>query len=189
MQTGAPFTVFNNQRDFSGFNQFNDRPDVVGTGRLHQDNRNIDAAFDKTYFSTTPPTGRVGTSGRNQYYGPGLQNYNFAVLKRFKFTEQVGLQFRSEFFNVFNHTNFANPQNNQSNANFGKITATVGSAIATAVGTTAGVTGGGPRVIQVPDFVPLCLCVSVSLCFSALYPNRISRLVKITQPRTKTRAP
>jgi hypothetical protein len=148
LQTGAPFTVFNNVQDFSGFNQFNDRPDVVGTGRLHQDNRNIDAAFDKTYFSATPPAGRVGTAGRNQYYGPGLQNYNFAALKRFKFTEQVGLQFRSEFFNVFNHTNFANPQNNQSNANFGKITATVGSAIATAVGTTAGVTGGGPRVIQ-----------------------------------------
>ena len=148
LQTGAPFTVFNNSLDFSGFNQLNDRPDVVGTGRLTQDNRNIDAAFDKTYFSATPPTGRVGTSGRNQYYGPGLQNYNFAAAKSFKFTEQIGLQFRSEFFNLFNHTNFANPQNNQSNANFGKITATVGSAIATAVGTTAGVTGGGPRVIQ-----------------------------------------
>jgi len=148
LQTGAPFTVFNNQRDFSGFNQFNDRPDVVGTGRLSQNNRNVDAAFDTTYFSATPPTGRVGTSGRNQYYGPGLQNYNFAAAKSFKFTEQVGLQFRAEFFNLFNHTNFANPQNNQSNANFGKITATVGSATATAVGTTGGVVGGGPRVIQ-----------------------------------------
>ena len=148
LQTGSPFTVFNNSLDFSGFNQFNDRPDVVGTGRIHQDNRNVDAAFDTTYFSKTPPTGRVGTSGRNQYYGPGLQNYNFAAGKTFKFGERVGLQFRTEFFNLFNHTNFANPQNNQSNANFGRITATVGSAIATAVGTTAGVVGGGPRVIQ-----------------------------------------
>ena len=58
------------------------------------------------------------------------------------------LDFRAEFFNLFNHTNFANPQNNQSNGNFGKITATVGSATALAVGTTAGVAGGGPRVIQ-----------------------------------------
>lgn len=41
-----------------------------------------------------------------------------------------------------------NPVGSQSNANFGKITATVGSATATAVGTTAGVVGGGPRVIQ-----------------------------------------
>jgi len=148
LQTGSPFTVFNNQQDFSGFNQLNDRPDVVGSGRIHQDNRNIDAAFDPTYFSKTPPTGRVGTSGRNQYYGPGLQNYNFAAGKTFKFTEQLGLQFRTEFFNLFNHTNFANPQNNQSNANFGKITATLGSNTATAVGTTGGVVGGGPRVIQ-----------------------------------------
>ena len=148
LQTGSPFSVFNNSQDFSGFNQLNDRPDVVGTGRIHQDNRNVDAAFDTTYFSKTPPTGRVGTSGRNQYYGPGLQNYNFAAGKTFKFGERVSLQFRTEFFNLFNHTNFANPQNNQSNANFGRITQTVGSAIATAVGTTAGVVGGGPRVIQ-----------------------------------------
>ncbi len=39
IQSGTPFTVFNNSADFSGFNQFNDRPDVVGTGPLHHDNR------------------------------------------------------------------------------------------------------------------------------------------------------
>ncbi len=149
IQSGTPFTVFNNSADFSGFNQFNDRPDVVGTGPLHHDNSNPDAAFDKTYFSSTPPTGRVGTSGRNQYYGPGLQNWNFAVAKVFPLgTERVRLRFRADFFNLFNHTNFANPVANQSSGNFGKITATVGSAVATAVGTTAGVLGGGPRVIQ-----------------------------------------
>ena len=58
------------------------------------------------------------------------------------------LQFRADLFNIFNHTNFSNPTSNQSNANFGKITATVGSAVATAVGTTAGLVGGGPRVVQ-----------------------------------------
>ena len=148
LQTGTPFTVFNNSADFSGFNQFNDRPDVIGTGPLPQDNGNPDAAFDTTYFSKTPPTGRVGTSGRNQYYGPGLQNYNFSAAKTFTFTERVHLQFRSDFFNLFNHTNFANPVASQSSSSFGKITATVGSAVATAVGTTAGLVGGGPRVIQ-----------------------------------------
>jgi hypothetical protein len=149
IQSGTPFTVFNSSQDFSGFNQFNDRPDVVGTGSLHQDNRNPDAAFDKTYFSPHPPTGRDGTSGRNQYYGPGLTNYNFAVSKNFPLgTEKVHLQFRADFFNLFNHTNFANPVSSQSSGNFGKITATVGSGTATAVGTTAGVVGGGPRVIQ-----------------------------------------
>jgi hypothetical protein len=148
MQTGPPFTVYNKAQDFSGFNQFNDRPDVIGTGRLQQNNRNIDAAFDTTYFSKTPPAGRVGTSGRNQYYGPGLQNWVFAAAKSFTFTERVGLQFRAEFFNLFNHTNFALPVNNQADANFGKITATIGSGTATSVGTTAGIAGGGPRVIQ-----------------------------------------
>ncbi len=141
--------MFNSSNDFSGFNQLNDRPDVVGTGPLHQDNRNADAAFDKTYFSAHPPTGRVGTSGRNQYYGPGLTNYNFAVSKNFPLrTEKVHLQFRADFFNLFNHTNFSNPVASQSSGNFGKITSTVGSGTATAVGTTAGVVGGGPRVIQ-----------------------------------------
>ena len=149
IQGGTPFTVFNSSNDFSGFNQLNDRPDVVGTGPLHQDNRNPDAAFDKTYFSAHPPTGRVGTSGRNQYYGPGLTNYNFAVSKNFPLgTEKVHLQFRADFFNLFNHTNFSNPVASQSSGNFGKITSTVGSGTATAVGTTAGVVGGGPRVIQ-----------------------------------------
>src|SRR6266481_5690674 len=152
IQSGTPFTVFNSSADFSGFNQFNDRPDVIGTGPLHQDNSNPDAAFDKTYFSsltTNPHPGRLGTSGRNQYYGPGLQNWNFATSKLFPLhTERVHLRFRADFFNLFNHTNFANPVMTQSSGNFGKITATVGSATATAVGTTAGVVGGGPRVIQ-----------------------------------------
>ncbi len=148
-QSGTPFTVFNDSADFSGFNQFSDRPDVVGSGPIIQHNSNPDFAFDTTYFSKTPPFGRVGNSGRNQYYGPSLSNYNFSLAKVFPLgTERVRLRFRADFFNLFNHTNFANPVGNQSNVNFGKITATVGSGVATAVGTTAGVVGGGPRVIQ-----------------------------------------
>src|SRR6266446_5060854 len=149
LQGGAPFTVYNGSADFSGFNQFYDRPDVTGTGRLTQDNRNPDAAFDTKYFSAAPPAGRVGSSGRDQYQGPGLVNFDFAAAKSFALgTERLRLQFRADLFNLFNHTNFSNPVSNQSNANFGKITSTVGSAVATAVGTTAGLVGGGPRVVQ-----------------------------------------
>jgi hypothetical protein len=156
LQGGAPFTVVNTSQDFSGFNQFHDRPDVVGTGQLIQNNRNPDSAFDTTYFGVVggkvvnpPPFGRVGSSGRNQYYGPGIANYNFTALKTFSLTpERLKLSFAADFFNVFNHTNFSNPVASQSNANFGKITSTLGSGTATAVGTTAGVVGGGPRVTQ-----------------------------------------
>jgi Carboxypeptidase regulatory-like domain len=149
VQSGAPFTVYNNSTDFSGFNQTSDRPDVIGSGALNQDNRSVDAAFDTTFFSKTPPTGRVGTAGRDQFYGPGLVNFDFAAAKNFPLhSERLRLQFRADLFNIFNHTNFSNPVSNQSSANFGKITSTVGSAVATAVGTTAGLVGGGPRVVQ-----------------------------------------
>ncbi len=150
LQAGTPFTVFNNSSDFSGFNSANDRPDIIGSGPLTQDNRNPDNAFDKTRFPNNPPAGRVGTSGRNQYYGPGLANYNFTTGKNFSLLgeNRIVLRFQAEFYNLFNHTNFSNPTNNQSSGNFGKITSTVGSGTATAVGTTAGLVGGGPRVIQ-----------------------------------------
>ncbi|MBI1789652.1 MAG: TonB-dependent receptor [Acidobacteria bacterium] len=147
LQTGSPFTVFNNAQDFSGFNQFNDRPDVTRAGPLSGDNRNPDAAFDKTYFAQAF-AGRAGTSGRNQYRGPGLQNYDLSVAKSFAlFGERTRLQYRADFFNVLNHTNFANPVGNMSSANFGKIIQTVGSAVATSVGTSAGPLGGA-RIIQ-----------------------------------------
>ncbi|HEY6392411.1 MAG TPA: hypothetical protein VIX89_14095, partial [Bryobacteraceae bacterium] len=156
LQSGYPFTVVTGGPDSSGFNQANagtmtmpsagDRPDLTRPGPVPQNNRNPDAAFDTTFFAAAF-AGRVGTSGRNQYYGPGLANYDVAIGKSFPVGEQVRLQLRGDFFNVFNHTNFANPVNDMSNANFGKITQTLGSAVATSVGTTGGPIGG-PRLIQ-----------------------------------------
>jgi hypothetical protein len=159
IQSGTPFTVFNGSQDFSGFNQFNDRPDIVGTGALPHNYSNPDAAYSFSYFGCAivagkllcpnPPTGRQGNSGRNQYYGPGLQNWNFSTAKLFPLgTERLHLRFEADFFNLFNHTNFSNPVGSESSVNFGKITSTLGSGTATAVGTTAGVVGGGPRIIQ-----------------------------------------
>src|SRR5579875_3547862 len=148
IQSGTPFTVYNSSQDFSGFNQFDDRPNYVGSGPLPQNNGNPDAAFATSYFAT-PPTGRVGTSGRDEFYGPGLFNWDLTAAKSFALrSERIRLQFRADFFNLLNHTNFSNPVSNQSSASFGKITADVGSAVATAVGTTAGLVGGGPRIIQ-----------------------------------------
>jgi hypothetical protein len=147
-QTGQPFTVYDSAADYSGFNQGADRPDVLMSGALPTNYSNPDAAFTPGYFSKLPPTGRTGTSGRNQYYGPGLFNWDNTLLKTIPLgTERVKLTLRADFFNIFNHTNFANPVSNEGSSNFGKITATVGSAVATSVGTTAGAFGG-PRQIQ-----------------------------------------
>ena len=100
------------------------------------------------YFSSTPPTGRVGSSGRNDFYGPALINYDMSAVKSFRlWSEASNLQFRADFFNIFNHTNFANPDGNEGDKTFGQITRTLGSATATAVGTVAGA-AGGPRQIQ-----------------------------------------
>jgi hypothetical protein len=155
LQSGYPFTVVNGGgQDTSGFNQSNpgtspsggNRPDVVKAGPVPQDNSNPDGAFNTSWFAAAG-AGRVGSSGRNPYYGPGLANYDFAVLKNFALRESVRFQFRADFFNLFNHTNFANPIADMSNANFGKITQTLGSAVAPSAGTSSGPTGG-PRLIQ-----------------------------------------
>jgi carboxypeptidase family protein/TonB-dependent receptor-like protein len=148
-QSGQPFTVYDTAADFSGFNQFADRPNVLGTGPLPTNYGNPNAAFPTSFFSATPPTGYTGTSGRNAYYGPGLFNWDMALLKVVPLgTERVRLTLRTDFFNFFNDPNFSLPVHNESSGTFGKITSSVGSAVATSVGTTAGAFGG-PRQIQV----------------------------------------
>jgi hypothetical protein len=159
LQTGSPFTVVTGGPDASGFNQTNpgispdggNRPNLAKPGPVPQDNRNPDAAFDPSWF-TPNLASQDGTSGRNRYVGPGLQNFDLALAKDFslgpKAGEQTRLEFRADFFNAFNHTNFAKPIADMSNASFGKITQTLGSAVANAVGTTGGPMGG-PRLIQV----------------------------------------
>ena len=50
-----------------------------------------------------------GNLGRNTYRGPHEQNWDFSLIKNFKMTERQSLRFTSDFFNVWNHANFANP--------------------------------------------------------------------------------
>jgi Carboxypeptidase regulatory-like domain/TonB dependent receptor/TonB-dependent Receptor Plug Domain len=51
----------------------------------------------------------VGTNGRNSLFGPGLVDFDFTVLKDTRITEKLRVQFRAEFFNIFNHANFQAP--------------------------------------------------------------------------------
>ena len=59
---------------------------------------------------------------RRFFHGPGIANWDFALLKDTRITERINLQFRAEFFNVLNHTNFNNPSGNFSSSNFGVVT-------------------------------------------------------------------
>ena len=56
-----------------------------------------------------PPYGGYGTMSRNPWRDAGYKSTDLSIVKQFKFTERLSAQFRGEFFNVFNHTNFANP--------------------------------------------------------------------------------
>jgi hypothetical protein len=74
-----------------------------------------------------PETGaRFGNVGRNTLRGPGFFETDLSVYRTFFITERVQFQFRAEALNALNHANFANPQGDINNANFGFITATTG---------------------------------------------------------------
>jgi len=153
LQTGNPFTVVQGGPDASGFNQATqgnspnaqNRPNLIGAGRVRQDNGNPDSAFDTSRFVPTS-AGQPGTAGRNILYGPGLRNYNLALNRRVPLRrEGLHFEFRGEAFNFLNHANFGQPVADQSNANFGRIIQSAGSAATNA--TTGGATGG-PRILQ-----------------------------------------
>ena len=64
----------------------------------------------KPYFNTSlfskEPLGQQGTSPRRFFHGPGIDNWNLALLKDVQFKESKSLELRAEFFNVFNHAQF-----------------------------------------------------------------------------------
>jgi len=68
-----------------------------------------------------------GTLGRNTFRGPFEQNWDFSLAKIFPITERQRVEFRSDFFNLWNHPNFANPSFvDVSGPNFGAITSIEG---------------------------------------------------------------
>jgi hypothetical protein len=73
-------------------------------------------------------TTNFGDLGRNTYRGPGQQNWDFSLIKNFHITERINARFATDFFNVWNHANFANPSitDIEAGAPFGKIFSTVG---------------------------------------------------------------
>lgn len=97
----------------------NDRPNVAGDPTLGQ--RSPERWFNTTAF-TFPPPGSFGNAGRNILNGPGYHNVNASLVKNTALTERMNLQFRAEFFNLFNHPNFNLPDNFLGSPSFGQIT-------------------------------------------------------------------
>ena len=97
------------------------RPDLVCNPNLPHSERTVDQFFDTSCFSQPTPI-RYGNSGRAVITGPGSLGVDIGVRKNIPITESVNLQFRAEFFNMPNHTNFNPPNKRLGNGNFGRIT-------------------------------------------------------------------
>jgi len=85
-----------------------DLPDFTPGGPILQ---NTNPRKGGTYFNTAlfsdEPLGQIGNSKRRFFYGPGLNNWDMALLKDTKLTESKTLQFRFEAFNIWNHAQFS----------------------------------------------------------------------------------
>ena len=87
------------------------------------------------YFNTSVfvpnAIGTFGNSGKNILRAPRFFGNDAGLLKSNQITERIGLQFRAEFFNLFNKVNFNGPSTNASSSSFGQITS-----------------AGDPRILQ-----------------------------------------
>ncbi len=147
-QTGRPIPIVTSN-DTSGLYNYRQRPNIVpgvnpilshwspATGYLNP------AAFSQP--GSNPTDGPFGNLGRNAIFGPKFVNTDFSVEKSTKLCERFTAQLRAEFFNIFNHPNFALP-----NGSFDPTSPTVGviSQTPDVAQGNPGLGGGGPRVIQ-----------------------------------------
>jgi hypothetical protein len=86
-----------------------DLPDVtLGSLNLNSNPRNGLPYFNTTLFGPNA-LGTPGNASRRFFYGPGMSNFDLALLRNFRLSESKALQFRLETFNTFNHTQFFGP--------------------------------------------------------------------------------
>ncbi|HKM84680.1 MAG TPA: TonB-dependent receptor [Terriglobales bacterium] len=110
----------------NGINNYGvDEPDYTGGPLdLNHNPRHGQPYFNTSQFSENA-LGTPGTAKRRFFYGPGMDNYDLALLKNVRLTESKSLQFRVEGFNVFNHAQFFGPQSVDGNiADQGSTTST-----------------------------------------------------------------
>ena len=96
-------------------------PSLTGPLKFLDPKKNGNYWFDPTSFSD-PPLGQFGNMRRTLCCGPGTNNTDLAIHKKTNISETKYIQFRAEFFNAFNHTQFFNPDGNFSDgSDFGLI--------------------------------------------------------------------
>jgi outer membrane receptor protein involved in Fe transport len=130
LSSGTWFTVTDGNGNFAN-SDGQQRPDAVG-GQSPTGKPCVAGTFFNTCAFTDPVLGSFGNVGINTLNGPGLNSWDFSVLKTFPIDEKRRLEFRSEFFNLPNHPNFLfaapGPQNGNNSTvlgtpTFGYVTA------------------------------------------------------------------
>ncbi len=132
--SGTPFTVFDSRDvseqggapEITGFSA--NRPNLVTGQNPNSGPRKVGewlnpAAFARITPNPLSPVQQFGTAGRNIALGPRYSNWDFAATKNIRLAESKDLQFRVEFFNVLNHTNFHLPNSDISSPTFNHILA------------------------------------------------------------------
>ncbi|HEY6968093.1 MAG TPA: carboxypeptidase regulatory-like domain-containing protein [Candidatus Angelobacter sp.] len=105
LQTGGPLNItlpFDN----SGTGEFRDRPNLVGNA--HVTFNPLGPYLNPAAFAQPLP-GTYGNLGRNAFSGPGLNDFDMSIVKSQQIFGDRWVRLRAEFFNVWNHPNFANP--------------------------------------------------------------------------------
>jgi len=116
-ESGNPLTV-TIPGDTAGTGDLSQRPNVVGVAtRLKE----ITEWFNTAAFAS-PALGTFGNAGRSLVRGPGINNWDLALSKQTALAERLALQFRAEFFNAFNHTQFSAVNTQLGSLTFGRIT-------------------------------------------------------------------
>jgi hypothetical protein len=98
-----------------------DRPDYT-PGNLNFTNPRSGLPYFNTSLFSPEPLGQLGTASRRFIHGPGMNNFDMALVKDVRLAESKSLEFRAEWFNIFNHAQFTNPSGNFLSGTFGVVT-------------------------------------------------------------------
>jgi hypothetical protein len=100
------------------------RPNVSGSAVSQSRSQMLNTYFAGYTLATPPANAPFGNLGRNAFRMPNFEQWDLGVNKNFRIREDIKLQFRSEFFDVLNHTNFGFPDAKTTDAAFGTIRST-----------------------------------------------------------------